>query len=290
MAGRVCLVTGATSGIGKATAQALAERGAVVVIVGRNQKRCQETTKHIRKRTGNPHVDYLLADLSSQGQLRKLADAFKQNFQRLDVLVNNAGAKFVSRQQTVDGYEMTFALNHLAYFFLTNSLIESLKASASARVINVSSGSHAACPGINFDDLHGQKNYDGKEAYAQSKLANLLFTYELARRLEGTAITVNALTPGGVISNFGRNNGWISWAKHVAAHLLAGNLIGPKTGARTSVYLATSAEIEGISGKYFSNMRAVQSSEASYDSNGAKRLWQVSLELTVLTDILTTLK
>jgi NAD(P)-dependent dehydrogenase (short-subunit alcohol dehydrogenase family) len=290
MAGKTCLVTGATSGIGKATAQVLAELGAVVVIVGRNQKRCQETIKHIRKRTGNPHADYLLADLSSQGQLRKLADEVKRNFQRLDVLINNAGAKFVSCEQTVDGYEMTFALNHLAYFLLTNLLIEPLKASAKARVINVSSGAHAACHGINFDDLQGQKNYNGKQAYAQSKLANLLFTYELARRLEGTRITANALTPGGVITNFGRNNGWISWGKHVAAHLLARNLVGPKKGAQTSIYLATSSEVEGMSGKYFSNMKTVQSSKASYDSSAAKRLWQVSLDLTGLTDILTGLK
>jgi NAD(P)-dependent dehydrogenase (short-subunit alcohol dehydrogenase family) len=179
---------------------------------------------------------------------------------------------------------MTFALNHIAYFLLTMLLLDELRATRHGRIVNVASGSHGGCTAINFDDLEGRHTYVGKEAYAQSKLANLLFTLELARRLEGTGITVNALEPGGVISGFCRNNGWINWAKHVAAHIIMGNLTGPREGARTSVYLATSPEVEGISGKYFSGMKAVPSSRASNDVEAAKRLWQVSLEMTGLKD------
>lgn len=282
MTGKICLVTGATSGIGKVTAHALAEQGATVIVAGRNRRRCRSTVRAIRRRASNQLVDYIVADLSSQEQVRELAEQFKKNYPRLDVLINNAGAMFVSRQETTDGYEMTFALNHLAYFLLTQLLVDSMKASGNARVINVSSSAHFACPGINFEDLQGQKNYDGKKAYSQSKLANVLFTYELARRLEGTKIASNALEPGGVITRFRRNNGWINWARHVGGHMLTRNLVGPKKGARTSVYLAISPEVEGVNGKYFAKQKAASSSKVSYDIGSAQRLWQVSLELTGL--------
>jgi len=275
------MVTGATSGIGAAIALALAKQGATTIVVGRSQIKCEKTVSRIKANTGNSLIDYLLADLSSQKDIRQLSEQVKSRHNRLDVLINNAGAKFVSRMETVDGYEMSFALNHLAYFLLTNLLLDLLKESE-ARIINVSSRAHGGCPGINFDDLQSEKGYIGKQAYAQSKLANILFTHELSRRLEGTGITVNALHPGGVATNFCRNNGWISWLKHITAHILARNLVGPAEGAKTSVYLATSQEVEGISGKYFSDQKQVPSSDASYDKEAAKRLWNVSLELTGL--------
>jgi NAD(P)-dependent dehydrogenase (short-subunit alcohol dehydrogenase family) len=279
MKGKVCMVTGATSGIGAATALALAQQGATTLIVGRSKKKCEKIVCKVKTKTGNSLVDYLLADLSSQKDIRQLSEQFMSKYQSLDVLINNAGAKFVSRYVTVDGYEMSLALNHLAYFLLTNLFLDLLKESE-ARIINVSSGAHGGCSGINFDDLQSEKEYIGKQAYAQSKLANILFTYELTRRLEGTGITVNALHPGGVVTNFCKNNGWISWLKHVTAHTLARDLIGPAEGAKTSVYLATSPEVKGVTGKYFSDQKPVQSSAASYDKEAAKHLWDVSLELT----------
>ncbi len=282
MAEKICIVTGATSGIGAVTAHALARHGATLIVVGRNQKKCLERVNKIKSTTNNSSVEFMLADLSSQKEIRQLVAQFKMSYKRLDVLVNNVGAKFTSRLHTVDGFEMTFALNHLGYFLLTNLLLEELKASRQGRIINVSSGAHSGCIGINFDDLQSRNGYIGKKAYAQSKLANLLFTYELARRLEGTRVTVNALEPGGVITNFCKNNGWVSWGKHVAAHILARNLVGPKEGAKTSIYLAASPDVEGITGKYFSNRKAVRSSNASYDKDAARRLYHKSLELTRL--------
>jgi len=282
MEGKICLVTGATSGIGAETSLELARQGAATIIVGRNKKRCEKTVKKIKTVTGNPKVEYMLADLSSQKDIYHLYDQFKSQYQSLDVLINNVGAKFVKRQVSVEGFEMSFALNYLGYFLLTNLMMGMLTKSGKARIINVSSGAHGGCSEINFDDLYMEKEYVGKQAYAQSKLANILFTYELARRLEGTEITVNALHPGGVATNFCRNNGWVSWLKHITAHVLARNLVGPAEGAKTSIYLATSPEVEGVSGKYFSNQKPVRSSEVSYDIDAASRLWDVSLELTGL--------
>ncbi len=284
MKGKICMVTGATSGIGLVTSQALARLGATTIIVGRNKKKCERSVDKTKTITGNSSVDYLLADLSSQKDIHQLSEQFKSRYQRLDVLVNNAGAKFVSRLVTVDGYEMTFALNHLGYFLLTNLLLNMLKLSVKARIINIASSAHSGCSKINFDDLQSIKGYLGERAYAQSKLANILFTYELSGRLEGTGITVNSLHPGVVATNFCKNNGWISWLKHVTGSLLAGTLIGPIEGAKTSIYLATSPEVEGVSGKYFVNQKPVRSSDASYDKEAASLLWNVSLELTGLSN------
>lgn len=282
LVGKICIVTGATSGIGAMTAQALALQGATTVIVGRNSKKGIYIVNKIKKNSSNSSVEFMLADLSSRKEIRQLAEKFKQRYQHLDVLVNNAGAKFLKRQLTVDGCEMTFALNHLSCFFLVNLLLEPLKKSENARIINVSSSAHGSSHGIDFDDLQSRKEYDGKKAYAQSKLANILFTYELARRLNETGITVNALHPGAVITNFSRNNGLISWTTHVVAHLLARNLVGPVEGAKTSIYLATSPEVKGVTGKYFVNQKEARSSKASYNKEAAMRLWQVSLELSGL--------
>jgi NAD(P)-dependent dehydrogenase (short-subunit alcohol dehydrogenase family) len=276
MRGKVCLVTGATSGIGAVTARELAHRGATVVLVGRDPARCSAAVADIRARTGNQDVQSLLADLSSQKQVRQLAQQFREGYARLDVLVNNAGGIWMKRQETVDGLEMTFAVNHLAYFQLTLSLVDLLTASAPARIVNVSSRAHLRAT-LDFDDLMGKKRYSGWQTYCRTKLANLLFTYELARRLEGTGLTANALHPGWVATGFGGNNGWLGRVWQFVARRFA---IGPEEGAQTIVYLAASPEAAGVSGGYFVRERAIDSSPASHDEAAARRLWQTSLELT----------
>ena len=230
MNGKVCLVTGATSGIGAVTARELARRGATVVLAGRDEARCAAAVAHIRGQTGNPNVESLLADLSLPQQVRELAQRFRERQSRLDVLVNNAGAIWMKRRETADGLEMTFAVNHLAYFLLTLSLIDMLKASAPARVVNVSSGAHRGAK-LDFDDLMMKKGYNGWTAYSRSKLANLLFTYELARRLEGTGVTANAMHPGWVATGFGRGNGLLGEGWLLLTRLFA---IGPEEGREPS--------------------------------------------------------
>ena len=278
MQGKVCLVTGATSGIGLVTVRELARKGARVLLVGRNPAKCAETVEQIRAQTGNREVEGLLADLSSQQQIRQLARQIKEGSARLDVLINNAGGMWLKRTLTVDGLEMTFAVNHLAYFLLTNLLLDTLQASAPARVVNVASDAHRKAT-LGFDNLQGEQSYGGWRAYCRSKLATILFTYELARRLAGTGITANALHPGWVATGFGRNNGWRGGLLQLAASCLA---IRADQGARTVLYLATSPEVHGISGQYFVRERAVPSSPASYDEAAGKRLWDASLKLTHL--------
>lgn len=278
MADRICLVTGATSGIGKVTAAALAEHGATVIVVSRNEKRCADTVKEIRASTGNPAVEYFVADLSDLDQVRRLASEVTSRYPRLDVLVNNAGGYFLNRLETPDGYEMTWALNYLSPFLLTQLLLPSLESSDSARIINVSSGAHSQGV-IDFDDLQSEHEYVGLEAYAQSKLALVMFTYELARRLEGGSVTVNALHPGQVATNFGRNNGVL---RFYVRRLVKRNEISPEEGAQTSIYLATSPDVEGVTGNYFAKSKPKKSSESSYDRDLAARLWQVSMEMTGL--------
>lgn len=276
MTGKTVLVTGATSGIGAVTARALAERGATVVLVGRDHERCTATARRIQQETKTSSIEFLVGDMSSQRDIRRLADEFRARHDRLDVLVNNAGAMFWRREETIDGLERTFALNHLGYFLLTNLLLDPLKASAPARVVSVASEAHRGAQ-IDFDDLQAKRSYNATRAYGQSKLANVLFTYELARRLSGTGVTANALHPGFVASNFAKNNGGIVALAMSVLHRFA---ISPERGAQTSIYLATSPEVEGVTGKYFNNQKAVPSSKESYDDAVAKRLWDVSLELT----------
>ena len=298
MQGKVCLVTGAASGIGAMTAHALAQQGAAVVLVDRNSEKGAVTVSQIKQRTGNPAVELMGADLSVQQEIRQLAQQFRSHYQRLDVLLNNAGAIFPRRQETIDGIEMTFALNHLGYFLLTNLLLDTIRASVPARIINVSSRAHARAQ-INFDDLQkSRSSYHGLRAYEQSKLAIVLFTYELARRLEGTGVTVNTLHPGVVATNFATNNGGAVGLlmRMVATNFAANNgrgaglltrllsfaFVSPEQGAQTSIYLTTSPEVEGVTGKYFVKQKAIPSSPASYDTATASRLWQVSAEMTGL--------
>lgn len=275
MNGKIVIVTGATDGIGKESARALASKGATVVVVSRNPQKCDATVTEIRGQTGNANIEAMPADLSSQQGVRDVARRFLDRYPRLDVLLNNAGAIYISRQMSKDGIEMTWALNHLNYFLLTHLLMDALKAAPAARVVNVSSDAHRAGR-INFDDLQCEKRYNGWVAYGNSKLANVMFTYELARHLNDTRVTANALHPGSVGTNFGRNNGGV-WS--AALKLIGYFTLTPAQGAKTSIYLASSPEVEGVTGKYFDNCKPVSSSKASYDGAAQRRLWDVSAAL-----------
>ena len=272
------MVTGATAGIGKVTAREIAKQGATVVIVGRSESKCQSTVDEIRRATGNEKVDYLLADLSSLTQTRQVAEAFKMRYDRLDVLVNNVGAMFLEYGETDDGFERTFALNHLSgYFSLTTALLDLLKASAPARIVSVASGAHTQGK-INFTNLEMRGNYKAFAQYSNSKLMNILFTNELARQLDGTGVTANALHPGFVASNFGSTNNSKWWVRPVMklAQLVA---ISEDNGAKTSIYLATSPEVEGVTGQYFDKCKAISPIATALDESIQRRLWEVSSEL-----------
>ena len=273
----ICLITGATSGIGEVTARELARRGMHVIIVGRSAERVAATVARIKQATG-VDVETLIADLSSQAGVRSVAEAFLQRHRRLDVLINNAGGFFASRQVSADGIELTWALNHMSYFLLTNLLIDTLRASAPARVINVSSDAHRGGV-MRWDDLLFTRGYNGWAAYAQSKLANILFSNELARRLEGTGVTSNALHPGFVATRFAHNNG-IIWGGLMALmqRLFA---ITPEEGAQTSIYLATAPEVATISGRYFVKSRETSPAPQAQDMAAAARLWEISERMVV---------
>jgi NAD(P)-dependent dehydrogenase (short-subunit alcohol dehydrogenase family) len=275
MTGNVCMVTGATSGIGLVTAHELARLGAVVIVVGRDPEKGHVTITNIQKETGNPAVHYLNADFASLSQVRKLATDFQSQFDRLDVLINNAGAFFFRRALSEDGFEKTFAVNHLSFFLLTSLLLDTLKASAPARIVNVSSNGHYGAA-LDFDDLQGEKGIASMQAYGRSKFANVLFTYELARRLEGSGVTANVLHPGFVRTNMGKNNGWLA---RLLIPLFQLRGISPEEGARTSIYLASSPDVEGISGKYYVKGEAVPSDPATYDEGAARRLWEISVQM-----------
>jgi retinol dehydrogenase-12 len=276
MAGKVVLVTGATGGIGQVTARSLAGMGATVVVNGRDPQKTSTTVQSIRSQTGNESVDGLVADLSSQSQIKKLAEDFRARYDRLDVLVNNAGAIIMKREESVDGIEMTFALNHLNYFLLTHQLLDMLRASKPSRIVNVSSEAHRGAR-LNFDDLENRQGYTGWKAYGQSKLANIYFTYSLSATLENSGVTANVLHPGFVATNFGRSNGGFFSPLFKIIQMGA---ITPEEGAQTSIYLASSPEVAEVTGKYFVKSTAVSSSAVSYDKAAARKLWDVSLEMT----------
>ncbi len=278
MKGKVCLITGATAGIGEATALLLAKRGATIVGVGRNPAKNEHSTRMIKEETGNPAVEYLLADLSSQKDIYALAHQFRAKYDRLDVLINNAGATFGERQESVDGIEMTFALNHLGYFLFTNLLTDMLEANTPSRVINVSSSLHKFGK-LNFDDIPFKNGYARSKAYQRSKLANIAFTYELARRLNSQKVTVNAMNPGLVATNVGQSAGGIAEKVKGLVDKIAG--MPPEEGAQTIVYLATSPEVTGVTGKYFVKEKSIPSSKNSYDLEFCRQLWVVSEKLTM---------
>ena len=275
MAGRTVLVTGGTGGIGRATAMSLATMGAHLAITGRDRERTQGAAREISA-AGDGQVDIFVADLSSQTEVRRLVDEVLQTCPRIDVLVNNVGGYWNTRHITPDGFEHTFALNHLAPFLLTNLLLDRLTQSAPARVVTVSSNAHTTGK-IDFDDLQGEQSYTGSRAYSQSKLANLLFTYELARRLQSNDVTANALHPGVVNTSFGAEDP--GSLQRLIIPFSRPFLKTPEQGAATSIHLASSPDLEQATGHYFANSKPKRSSKRSYDEATAARLWQVSTDL-----------
>jgi retinol dehydrogenase 14 len=280
MAGKVVLITGGTGGIGKATAVGLATMGARVGITGRDPARTEAAAADIRAASGNPAVDAFAADMSSQVAVRRLASAVLDAYPRLNVLINNVGGFWAHRHPTADGLEHTFALNHLAPFLLTNLLLDRLKASAPARVVNVSSGAQSMGR-IEFEDLQGVRHYSGQRAYNQSKLATVMFTNELARRLDGTGVTANSLHPGVVRTNFGSEDqaGWFV----VVSRLILQFLKTPAQGAETPIYLASSPDMDGVTGQFFANRKPRTASKVAYDTDKGARLWRVSADLVGMT-------
>jgi retinol dehydrogenase-14 len=275
---RICMVTGANSGIGKATALGLAKMGATVVMICRDRGRGEAAMDEIKAQSGNQAVDLMLADLSSLAAVRRLAREYADRYQSLHVLVNNAGTYFTKRHVTVDGLETTFVVNYLAPFLLTNLLLDTLESGAPARVVNVAGAYHAKGK-IQFDDLQGEREYNGARANNQAKLALVLFTYELARRVHSTGITANCLHPGAVATNLLEKDKDYPAFLRFAYRLFKPFAKSPEKGAETSLYLASSPEVAGLTGKYFVNMKAVPSSPESYDTALAARLWEVSAEL-----------
>ena len=275
MKGKRCLVTGGTSGIGKTIATELAVMGGEVILVSRNAEKCQHTVAQMIKDSRNSAISYYQADLSSQEDIRKLAKSLKSDFSSLDVLVNNAGGIFWIKKESMDGIDMNLALNYLNYFLLTNLLLELLANSPSARIINVSSVVHSLVE-LNFEDMSATRKYIPLAAYARSKLAIIYFTYELARRLAGTSVTVNAYDPGFTATNIGRESLFGIIAMPIA-NLFA---VPVEKGAETGVFLASSPDLEGISGEYFVRNKSTRSSKISYDGDIARKLWQVSADIT----------
>ena len=275
MKGKVILITGGTDGIGKEAVKQLAIMGGTIVIVGRNLEKTENVITELKSITGNKDISFLIADLSAQSEIRNLAQNFRERYKRLDVLVNNAGSVFLRRRLSVDGIEMTFALNHLAYFLLTNLLLDILKASAPSRIVNTSSGSHLRGK-INYIDVNLSRGYFIQRSYGQSKLANVMFTFELASRLEGTGVTANCFHPGFVKTNMGVHyNQIVRWLKP----LIFQTGIPVEDGAETLVYLASSPEVDGINGKYFYRLKPRRTNPLANDKEGQKWLWEISERL-----------
>jgi NAD(P)-dependent dehydrogenase (short-subunit alcohol dehydrogenase family) len=280
MQGKICMVTGANSGIGKATALGLAQMGATVVMVCRDRTKGEAVQNEIKTKSGNSAVDLLLADLSSQQSIRQLAENFQQHYSQLHVLINNAGVFMMTRRETVDGLEMTFAVNYLAPVLLTNLLLDMLKNSAPTRIVNVSSETHESGY-IKLDDLQAKKGYRSWNAYGQSKLALVMFTYELARRLQGTGVTANCLHPGFVATNIGQS-GTAPVVRTAVKFIFSRFGISPKEGAKTSIYLASSPDVKGVTGKYFAKSIPIRSAPISYDESLQRQLWEQSAKLVSL--------
>jgi NAD(P)-dependent dehydrogenase (short-subunit alcohol dehydrogenase family) len=274
LTGRVCLITGANSGIGKATALGLAKQGATVVMVCRNRDRGEAARADVAQQSGNAAIDLYIADLASQAAIRQLADVIKAKYPQLHILINNAGLNLSQRLLTVDGIETTFAVNHLAPFLLGQLLFDALKAAAPARIINITSG---LVQPIAFDDLRRDKRYRALEVYAQSKMANVLFTYTLAQRIEGSGVTVNCVTPGLVRTNLGRDlRGWFGLFLSVMRPFMQ----TPEQAADALLYLASSPDLDGVNGKCFVGKKETPPSSAAYHGAAAERLWHISEQLT----------
>jgi retinol dehydrogenase 14 len=278
MGGTTVLITGGTSGIGNATAVAMAAMGANVAIVGRNQERGEAAVEEIKAQSHNESVELMLADLSVQAEVRRLAEEFLERYDRLDVLVNNAGLVQSKRTETPDGIETTLAINHLAPFLLTNLLLGCLEQSAPSRVITVSSEAQRWGT-MDFEDMQSRRKYRGFPVYGMTKLANIMFTYELAERLDGTGVMANCLHPGSVGTNFGQNN---RGAMALFFRTFKPFMRSPEQGADTLIWLASSPEVDGVSGKYFSDRKEIEAKKVAYDPAARRRLWEISEDLTGL--------
>ena len=278
MENKLCLVTGATRGLGYQIARGLTQMGAYVVLVGHNHKRGEHVSQHLNDLAGNNSTEFMLTDLSSQDQISRFAEKLKGEHDHIDVLVNNAGGFFLQREESADELEMTFALNHMNYFSVTMLLLKHLLASRSARIINISSEAHRG-EKLNMEDLQSEHGYNALKAYGQSKLANLMFTYELSRRLLDTHVTVNAVHPGFVNTHLGKQDSLTRIVMNILHFLLARSAA---EGAQTPLYLASSPDVENVTGKYFIDMESVPSSHESYDTESAKRLWEISEQLSGL--------
>lgn len=278
MSGKTVLITGATNGIGLVAAQELAGKGARVILHGRSNERGNEALSAIRAAVKDAQVEFVRAELTSFAQVRALAQEVQKRTPKLDVLLNNAGAMNSSRTVTADGFETTFAVNHLAPFLLTNLLLDQIKASSPARIVTVASEAHRG-QSMNFKDLNLERGFSALRAYGQSKLANILFTRALAKRLQGSGVTANCLHPGVVRTGFGRNNDGFVGAVFKVMGLF---ILSPEQGARTSIFLASDPAVEGVSGEYFSNCKKASSTRQARDDAAAERLWAMSADMTGL--------
>lgn len=286
MKGKVCVVTGSNSGMGKETALALANMGATVVMVVRSQERGEKALTEVINKTRAQSTVLMICDMSSAGSIRKFAKEFAEKYEKLDVLINNAGAFFFKRQTTVDGFELTLAVDYLGPFLLTHELLPSLKNSAPSRIINISSGLHKSGR-IDLDDLQSEKKYSGRffargNAYANAKLMLIMYTYELARRLQGTGVTVNAVEPGFVATNLGKNSG--SRRQSFMFMMVRPFQISAKKGAETAIYLASSRKVEGVTGKCFSKLKETRTAPITYDQQTQKSLWDATVKMLGLTN------
>jgi len=274
---KICLITGATSGIGKASAKELARLRFDLILTGRNEDKGKELSESLMKKY-KITSEFIRCDISSLKSVRSFADKVKSKYSCIDVLINNAGSRFSNYQKSVDGIELTFATNHLGHFLLTYLLLDLLKKSIDGRIINVSSSAHYGKQ-IDIDDLVSPKEYNRSLIYGRSKLANVLFTYEFARRNNYANISINALDPGGVATNFAKNEGFFRWLKHISFYIIKRQLLTPKQGAETVVYLASSDNLKGVTGKFFFEKKEKTSSDESYNLENAKKLWELSEQL-----------
>ena len=275
---KICLITGATAGIGKASALALAKKGFNLILLCRNEKKAGLVSREIKRKSGNDDIRHYVCDLSLLRDVQRISDSIKKDFGRLDVLINNAGARFLRHQLTKEGIELTLATNHLGHFLLTLSLLDVLKNAPLPRIINVSSGAHYGGEGI-IRNIILAEDYDGRIQYSNSKLANVLFTHALDDKLGGSGIIVNSVDPGGVASNFARNNGWLPWLKHRIYYIRKRKLLSPAKGAETLVFLASSDDAPVITGNYYYEMKEKKSSPMSYNKELSSKLWEQSLDL-----------
>lgn len=273
---KTAIITGATSGIGYQTALAIAEQGYKTVLVSRNKEKLENTKQEIIEKSGNENVSYFVADLSLISDIKRVADEIKKTHTVIDLLVNNAGAMFSERKETQEGLEMTFATNHINYFLLTTLLLDNIKAAPKGRIASVSSEAQKMTKSVNWDDIEFKNKFKGLRAYAQSKLFNAMFTFQLANKLKGTNVIANCMHPGGVNTGFGKNTkGFMRFLVGLIFPLMR----TPEKGAETLIWLATSEDVEGISGKYFHDKKEITASPPAYDTNELEKLWQLSEDI-----------